>query len=168
MISTFLAEHRLLVRAALIAVTVVVLVAAALLVRAEHRGRRIATVLAAVAGAGILLLTLSPDGSRTAPVPCNLDPYLFYADEANLALFFVPALFATVASRRPLLVLTAAAVISAAIEAIQRVTSTNRRCDIDDWLANSMGGAAGAVAALLLIWAVGRGRRRAERSRPRP
>jgi hypothetical protein len=158
MISTFLAEHLLLVRAALLAVTVLVLVVAALLVRAERTGRRIAAVLAVVSVGGLLMLTLSPDGSRGAPVACNLDPYLFYADVANMALFLVPALFATLATRRPLLVLVGASALSAAIEGVQRMTATNRRCDIDDWLANSMGGAVGVVAACLVLWAV----------RPRP
>lgn len=152
MISTFLAEYPQLVRAALLALTVLVLAVAALLVRAGARGRRIATVLAVAAGGGILLLTLSPDGSRSAPVACNFVPYMFYTDEANMALFFVPALFATIATRRPLLVLASAALISAAIEGVQRSTATNRRCDIDDWLANGMGGAAGVVAAWLVIW----------------
>jgi len=155
MISTFLAEYPLLVRAVLLALSVLVLVVAVLLVRAGRRGRPIAWVLAAAAGGAILLLTLTPDGSRSAPVACNFVPYMFYRDEANMALFFVPALFATVASRRPLLVLAAAAALSAAIEGVQRLTATNRRCDIDDWLANSMGGVAGVIAACLVIWAVG-------------
>jgi glycopeptide antibiotics resistance protein len=155
MISTFLAEYPLLVRAVLLAFTVLVLVVAVLLVRAGRWGRRLAWVLAAAAGGAILLLTLSPDGSRGAPVACNFVPYMFYRDEANMALFFVPALFATVASRRPLLVLASAAVLSAGIEGVQRLTATNRRCDIDDWLANSMGGAAGGIAACLVIWAFG-------------
>ena len=73
---------------------------------------------------------------------------------ANLVLFVAPALLATVATRRPLVVLLGAVVGSAAIEALQAaVTALGRSCDSTDWSSNAIGAAIGVllgVAALRL------------------
>jgi glycopeptide antibiotics resistance protein len=66
---------------------------------------------------------------------------------ANVTLFFPPVYFATLATRRPLLMLAAGTALSAAIEVVQGLMpNTGRSCDTNDWAMNT----AGAVAAVLL------------------
>jgi hypothetical protein len=66
---------------------------------------------------------------------------------ANVALFVPAAVFAVLLSRRPLLVLAAAAGTSAAIETLQAVLGgLERACDTNDWAMNT----AGAVLGMLL------------------
>lgn len=161
MISTFIAENYRLVQAILVVAAIACIVITALLLRAR-RGRRIAAVIAGAATVVVLALTLIPDKVPNDAVGCNFEPANFFGDEQNVALFFLPALFAFVAIRRPLVVLVAGIVLSALIETIQALSPViGRRCDIDDWFANSLGVIAGVVVALVVSIVVKRTKRRA-------
>lgn len=152
MISTFIAGHQTLMAFLVGAALVVCVALAAVLVRAGSRGRRGAGALAALGLLGIVGLTLVPDTARPADVRCNLDPIYFLRDHENMLLFLVPALFAVVALRRPLLVLAAGVGLSLAIEAVQAaVPAVGRRCDVDDWLANGIGTLVGVAVAAALV-----------------
>ena len=71
---------------------------------------------------------------------------------ANVVLFVLPVLFASVASRRPLVMLLAASALSVAIEVFQAlVPAIGRSCDTTDWLNNTIGAAVGAVLAIVAL-----------------
>jgi len=148
MLSTFIVENYLLVRILLIGALVVAVALTAVLVRAR-RGRRVAAILA---GAGLLViiaLTLTPDTYPLDAATCNLQPYSPFTDVYNILLFLVPALFAVVATRHPLVVLACGIALSAGIELVQfLVPWFGRRCDVDDWLANSLGTLIGVALAV--------------------
>jgi hypothetical protein len=165
-ISTFMAENFLLTRVILVVGFVAAVVVAIVLARGGARGRRAATVIAAAAGILVLALTLSPDPTGVqSEVVCNLTPYSFWADALNMALFLLPALFAVVALRRPALVALAVPVVSAAIELAQYlVPAFGRRCDVDDWLANVIGGVIGVLLGLVALGLASRRSTEAERS----
>jgi hypothetical protein len=73
---------------------------------------------------------------------------------ANVVLFVGPALFAGIATRRPLRVLAVLSGLSVALEALQAlVPGLGRSCDTTDWLSNTIGAAIGAsLAAAALIF----------------
>lgn len=78
---------------------------------------------------------------------------------ANVVLFVVPALLATVAWRRPLLALLGGVATSAGIEAFQgTVTLLGRSCSTNDWMANSIGTAIGAGLGVIALITVRRRR----------
>ncbi len=152
MISTFIVEHQTLMAVLVVGALVVCVALAAVLVRGGHAGRRVAAALAALGLLGIVGFTLVPDSAQAPDVRCNLDPVYFLLDHENMLLFLVPALFALVALRRPLLVLGAGIALSFAIEAVQAaVPAVGRRCDVDDWLANGLGTLAGVAVATVLV-----------------
>ena len=163
LISTFIIENYFLVRLVLVIAAILFVVIAALLVRAGRRGKRIATVIAAVGVVAVLGLTLVPDTYPMAGVTCSFDPSEFYRDSFNVMLFLLPAIFAVIAVRHPLLVFASGVALSAVIEVIQALSPVlGRRCDIGDWLANSTGTAIGVLLAVGVIAVVGRiSRRRA-------
>lgn len=71
---------------------------------------------------------------------------------ANVVLFVAPALLASVATRRPVLVLVAASAASALIETVQAlVPALGRSCSTNDWLANTIGVAIGVLLAVLAL-----------------
>ena len=109
-----------------------------------------------LAGASLLVvlaLTLGPSGySASDAVECAVQfmaPTLGRIElVANIALFFPLAFFATLASRRPLLVLVSAAGLSAVLEGAQAVApGIGRACDTNDWLMNTIGTVAGVLLA---------------------
>ena len=68
---------------------------------------------------------------------------------ANVALFVPVTYFATIVTRRPLVVLAGGALLSAVIEAVQALApAIGRSCDAGDWAMNT----AGAVIGVLLAW----------------
>jgi hypothetical protein len=160
MLSTFIIENFLLVRIALVVGAVVCLAVAAVLTWIGRAGQRIAVVISAVAALAVLLLTLTPDKYPIPAVTCSFDPSSFYSDEFNIVLFLLPALFAVVATRRPVVVLASGIGLSALIELVQCLTlALGRRCDVGDWLANSTGTAIGVLLAVVLMAVVRRVRR---------
>lgn len=167
MISTFLIENYALYRLILLVGAIVCVILAGILVWAGGKGRRIALAIAALSTLAALALTLSPDKYPLPAVMCALDPVYLYWDTSNVLLFALPALFAAIATRRPILVLAGGVVLSALIELVQAITPIlGRRCDPSDWLANSIGTLAGVAVAVLLAlivrWIQGRRSRRVD------
>ena len=154
MLSTFIVENYAIVRMLMVVALVAAVVVAALLV---HR-RRIASILASVGLLVVLGLTLTPDTNPLPAQVCNLQSYTPFGDDFNILLFLVPAIFAVVAMRHPLIVLAGGIAISAGIELAQYLVPWfGRRCDVDDWLANSLGTLIGvalavAVGAVVTWW----------------
>lgn len=147
MISTFIVENYLLVRILVGVGAACGIVLAAFLARAGRSGQRVSAVLAAVATLLAIALTLSPDRSANSTVTCSFEPFFFLNDIFNMVLFFLPVLFAVIAIRRPLIVLAGGIGLSMVIETVQSVTLVlGRRCDINDWLANSTGTLLGVLA----------------------
>jgi glycopeptide antibiotics resistance protein len=71
---------------------------------------------------------------------------------ANVALFFPLVFFATLATRRPVLVLAAGTGLSAVIEAVQAALhDIGRSCDTNDWFMNTIGVVLGVLAAVATI-----------------
>lgn len=149
MITTLLVEHSALVPLLLLLVAVVCVGVGWWAVR--HRG---AGVLAGLSLVPVLALTLIPaGGNRLDHVLCVAQfsvPTLGSVELlANVALFLPPAFFATLATRRPLVVLAAGVGLSAAIEALQAVVfAIGRACDTNDWMMNTIGVAVGVLLAL--------------------
>lgn len=161
MLSTFIIEHYFVVRLLLVVAAVACVALAAVLTWTERVGRRIATAVAAIATVVVLLLTLTPDKYPNPASTCSFDPSYFYNDELNIVLFLLPALFAVVATRRPLVVLAGGIGLSALIELVQYLAlALGRRCDVGDWLANSTGTLAGVIVAAVVMAIVRRARRR--------
>lgn len=152
-ISTFIVDNYALTRIALGVALVVAIVVALNLVRQGRIGRRIATGLAIAGGVAILALTLAPDArSVDGVMACNFTVYSIAGDTFNMALFLLPAIFVVVATRRPLIVAAAVPLLSALIELVQFLSPVlGRRCDVDDLIANVVGGLIGvAIGALVL------------------
>lgn len=148
MISTLLAADFPHTRSVFL-VAAVLAVAVAAVLAASGRGGRVTAGLLSVVGVGaVLALTLSPIGSSVGrSSSCNVEPYNFFSDTANVALFFVPAIFLVIATRSAAVVAVLGPIGSASIEIAQyALPELSRRCDIDDLLANS----AGAIAAALI------------------
>ncbi|QIK66822.1 VanZ family protein [Nocardioides sp. HDW12B] len=71
---------------------------------------------------------------------------------ANVVLFVAPALFASVATRRPALVLVGASATAAMIETVQAlVPAIGRSCSTNDWLSNTIGVAIGVLLAVIAL-----------------
>jgi hypothetical protein len=121
-------------------------------VRGGVVGRRLLWALAGLSALVVLALTLSPGGQTGRDTACTVQfalPTLTRVELlANVALFVPPVLFATLATRRPLLVVAAAVGASAAIEGLQAaVPAIGRACDTNDWLMNALGVLVGALLA---------------------
>lgn len=120
------------------------------------RHRRAAWWLAGASLVPVAVLTLVPTG-RTTPSPgCTVQwalPGLGTVElTANVLLFAVPALLATVASGRPVAVLLAGSALSAGIETVQAVAlDLGRACDTTDWLCNTLGALLGVVLGRLAV-----------------
>ena len=77
----------------------------------------------------------------------------------NMVLFVGPALFAGLASRRPMMSLAGLSGLAVGIEALQAlVPGLGRSCDTTDWLSNTIGAAIGVGFAASVV-VVDRGRR---------
>lgn len=168
MISIVSAADGEAVRQLLVLATVASVVLAAVLAGGARTERALATVLAVGGVLVIAGLTLSPvrglpgEGCATRP-DAPLD------DVPNVVLFFVPMLFAVVATRRPVVVLLAGPVLSAAIEWGQDVVpSLGRRCDVDDLLANSAGSVAAVLVGSVIVGVAHIERRRRRLRQPLP
>ena len=160
MLSTFIIENYALVRLAMLIGLVIAIVMAALLVRAAH-GRAIAAVIAGIGLAVVFGLTLTPDTYPLDAVTCNLESVTPFGDYFNILLFLLPAIFAVVATRKPVIVAASGLLLSAVIELVQYLNPVfGRRCDIDDWLANGAGTVIGVLIAVAVIQIVKRAGRR--------
>ncbi len=124
-----------------------------LLLRSGRRGTQIAWSLTVLSLLPVAALTLLPSlNSQVSGTICTVqfDYPTFGRVElaANVALFVPLAFFATLATRRPLLVVVAGSGLSAAIEALQAlVPAIGRACDTNDWLMNTIGTVIGVLLA---------------------
>ncbi len=145
MIYDFLLFNKPLAYVTLFVVVVAGIGAGYLLTRRGEAGRRPLWVLAGLAVLPVLGLTLVPELKSTAGWP----------DEVRCAF---------TASVPPLNVLVVAnAALSALVEALQAlIPPLGRACDVDDWVVNTLGAAAGALLALGVMAAARR------RGSPRP
>lgn len=142
-----LIEHRTATAVGTVLLLVLGPVAARLLVGR----RRLAGTLAGVALVPVLAATLAPVDRElfarcvtgwTLPTPARTELW------GNVLLTVVPALLATVASRRPGHVILAGGALAAGVETLQAlVPAIGRSCDTNDWLANTIGVALGACLA---------------------
>jgi MFS family permease len=119
------------------------------------RHPRVAWLLTGLTLIPVIALTLVPVRRELYDV-CTVQWSLPSFDRvelmANVVLFVLPVLFASVASRRPLLMLLAGSVLSVLIEVFQAlVPAIGRSCDTTDWLSNTIGAAIGAVLALVAL-----------------
>lgn len=163
MITNVLVEHSALVPVVLVLIALGCVGVGWLVLRGRH-GQRVAWVLVGLSVLPVLALTLVPAGGNrlddivcvvqfSVPTPGSVELL------ANVALFLPPAFFATLATRRALVVLAAGAGLSAAIEALQALVFTiGRACDTNDWMMNTIGGAVGVLLALGTIRLRGRTR----------
>jgi VanZ like family len=153
MITNFLLDNPALVPAAMAAIAVVCVGVGYLLLRARRYGNRILWTLAGLSLLPVAALTFRPELGRSfvfcvaqfvMPKPGSVELL------ANVALLFPVVFFATLATRRPLLMLAAGTTLSAAIEVVQGLfPAIGRSCDTNDWAMNT----AGVVAATLLATA---------------
>ena len=132
------------------------------LLRSRRVGTRGLWLLVVVSALPILVLTLAPSGNNT-DVGCTVQvdaPTLGRIElVANIALFVPLAFIATLATRRPFLVLAAASGLSAIIEGVQAVAPViGRACDTNDWLMNTLGAIVGVLLACGTIAIAGRTR----------
>jgi hypothetical protein len=119
------------------------------------RRPRVAWAAAGVALLPLFAVTLVPvdrrlDGrcqlSWVLPTPDRVEIF------ANLVLFVGPVLLVGVALGRPLVAFAIGALASVAVEAVQAaITAIGRSCDTNDWLANTLGAAVGALLAALAL-----------------
>lgn len=153
MLSIVLSADHLLSRPFLVLMSIAAVVVALLLARAGRGGRLAAAALAAVGVLVVLVATLSPDPvSGPGDYGCSTELDAPLDDVPNVVLFFVPLLFAVVATRRPLVVLLGGPALSVAIELAQNLLPVDgRRCDVDDVLANSAGSVAAVVIGSLVL-----------------
>ncbi len=152
MLTNFLMDNKPLVPVVLFLVAAACVGIGYFAVRAHRRGTRILVALVVLSSLLVVALTLVPAGRRMDEVMCTLQfaaPTLGRVELlANVALFFPLVYFATLATRRPLLTLTAGAALSAAIEAAQAVVpAIGRACDTNDWAMNMTGAVAAVLAA---------------------
>ncbi|WP_380282905.1 VanZ family protein [Kitasatospora purpeofusca] len=117
-----------------------------------------AAVLWGLSLAGEVAATLTPTVTGSAGKPtCSIGTGVWETATTaqglmNIALYVPLALFATLVLRRPLTVLAACAVLSAATEAFQTLLGTGRSCDAADLVDNVLGALIGTVAAVLWLW----------------
>lgn len=151
MITEFLMERSTLLPLALLGVAAVCMCAGFLILRDRRLGGRAAWTLVLLTALPVPVLTLTPtprgDPEQFCAVQFTIPSLESTELLANLALLFPVIFFATIATRRPFLVLLAGAGLSAAIEWLQAVIPGNgRSCDTNDWVMNT----AGAIAAVVL------------------
>ena len=155
MITNFLLDHSAIVPVVLLLVAVVCVGAGYVIVRRRHAGRAL-WALATVSLLPIVALTLVPTGLGLDEVACAVQFYVPTLGRlemlANVALFVPPVYFATLATRRPLLIALAGVTLSAVIEAVQAlVPAIGRACDTNDWAMNTGGVVLGVLLSTATI-----------------
>jgi hypothetical protein len=154
MITDFLLDHAALVPLALVTTALVCAGICVLVLRRARDVARTAWVFTVVSLLPVLALTLVPSTKgRGEQVTCTVQfalPSLTTVELlANVALLLPAACFATLATRRPLLVLATVSAGSAAIEALQALLPLiGRACDTNDWSMNTLGAAVGVLLAV--------------------
>lgn len=151
---TLLVTHSELVPTVLALIVAACVVVGYLVLRSRRYSRPILWALVVLSMVPVVALTLVPAGPRsfaTCVVQFSMPTLGAVEALANVAMLIPPVFFATLATRRPLLMLAAGTVTSAAIEIAQTaVPAISRGCDTNDWAMNT----AGAVIAVLLAVAI--------------
>ena len=151
MITTLLVEHPWLSPTAL----AMLVICGPLVGRLVAHRPRAAWLLAGLAAIPVVVLTMLPTDRRAferCEVAWSLPTFGRVELAANVVLFVAPALFASVATRRPLLVFVAASAFSALIETVQAlIPAIGRSCSTNDWLSNSIGVAIGVIVAMIAL-----------------
>jgi glycopeptide antibiotics resistance protein len=151
MITTFLVEHSALVPVFALLLAVLGVGVGLLVLRSGKPW--IGWSLFALSTLPVFALTLVPSGSAQDRVFCtvqfSLPSWGSVELLANLALFFPPAFFAVLATRRPWAVLVLASAGSVLVEGVQAlVPGIGRACDTNDWMMNTIGALIGILLAL--------------------
>jgi VanZ like family len=155
MITNFLTDHSAMVPVGLLLVAVVCVGVGYMVVRRGFAGR-VLWALTLVSLLPIVALTLVPASAGLDEVTCAVQFYVPTLNRvevmANVALFVPPVYFATLATRRPALVVLAGVTLSAVIEAVQALVPAIRRaCDTNDWAMNTAGAVLGVLLAAATI-----------------
>ncbi|TDV38727.1 VanZ family protein [Actinophytocola oryzae] len=149
MIATFMLEHPALMPVVMALIAVICVIAGYLLVRARY-SHQILWTLAGLSLLPVVVMTLNPTAGRSfvfCVVQFSMPSPRAVELLANVALFLPLVYFATLATRKPLLVLASGTFLSAGIEVVQGlIPAIGRSCDTNDWAMNT----AGAVIAVLL------------------
>jgi VanZ family protein len=168
-IATFLVDHSALMPWTMVLVVAVCVGAGYPLLRARRFGPRFLWALAALSMAPVAALTLVPVPGRSwVFCAAQFDLPSFHSVEslANVMLLFPAVYFASLATRRPLLMFAAGAALSAAIEVFQGlVPAIGRSCDTNDWAMNAAGAAVAALVAGATLALADRARRSVAQSR---
>ena len=151
MITDFLLNNSALVPVVLLLVAAACVGVGYLILRTRRCGRRALWALVLLSVLPVVALTLVPTSGRVDHVACvvqfRLPTLTTVGLLANVAMFFPPVFFATLATRQRLLMLAAGTSFSAMIEALQAmVPAIGRACDTNDWAMNTVG----AILAVLL------------------
>ena len=158
MITTLLIEHPWLSPTAL----ALLVILGPLIGRLVAHRPRTAWLLTGLATVPVVVLTMLPTDRRAferCEIAWALPTFGRVELAANVVLFVAPALFAAVATRRPMLTLLAVSVLSALIETVQAlVPALGRSCSTNDWLSNSIGAAIGVVLAAIALRLAGEAR----------
>ncbi|WP_052809901.1 VanZ family protein [Streptomonospora alba] len=151
MITTFLIEHPWLSPTALALLVILGPLVGRLI--ADRPGT--AWLLTGLGTLPVVVLTMLPTERRAferCEVAWTLPTVGRVELAANVVLFVAPALFASVATRRPVLVLVAASALSALIETAQALAPMiGRSCSTNDWLSNTIGVAIGVLLAMVTL-----------------
>jgi glycopeptide antibiotics resistance protein len=151
MITNFLLDHPVLMPVTMALIAIVCVVVGYMLVHA----RRALWTLAGLSLLPVAALTFLPALGRSfvfCVVQFSMPTWRSVELLANVALFFPPVFFATLATRKPLLVLTAGTALSATIEVIQGlIPAIGRSCDTNDWAMNTAGAAIATLLATTTI-----------------
>ncbi len=164
MISTLLVVHSPLARV-LISAALVACVALGWWLLPRPGSRRWLAWLAVGSAAVLLALTLSPSVADPDRAWCTVQfalPRLGSVEAlANIAVFFPPAFFLTLAWRRPLAAVAAVVAGTGSVELVQAVLpALGRACDTNDAAMNGVGGVLGVMVAVVVLRARERQMRR--------
>ena len=151
MVTTVLVEHPWLSPTAL----ALLVVCGPLVGRAVADRPGTAWLLTGLGTLPVLVLTMLPTDRRAfqrCEVAWTLPTVGRVELAANVVLFVAPALLASVATRRPVLVLVVASLLSALIETVQAlVPAIGRSCSTDDWLCNTIGVTTGVLLGVVAL-----------------
>ncbi len=147
MLTDFLLDHRWIAPTVLVLLILLGPLAGSWLVDRA----RLTWWLAAASLVPVMLLTLVPQNRRLFS-RCEISFDFYWPTPsrvelmADVVLFVVSVMLASVATRRPFLAFAAGAGLSVVIEAIQAVvTPLGRSCDSNDWITNTIGAVIGAA-----------------------
>lgn len=150
MITNVLLDNAALAPVAVALIALVCVGVGSLLIRARRYGHRVLWTLVGLSLLPVAALTLLPTLGRSfvfCVVQFSVPTWRAVELLANVALFFPPVYFATLATREPLLMLAAGTALSATIEVVQGlIPAIGRSCDTNDWAMNT----AGTIVAVLL------------------